>query len=112
LKEHGDDVDVIGDPTEIALVAAAMKVGLDPEMLRTSYRRIDTIPFDSETKHMVTLHEGITGQSLVVIKGAPEIVLAYCDRAADGAPLDRDRVCGVVDELAERGRRVMAVAWR
>lgn len=112
LGQHGEAVEAIGDPTEVALLVAAKKVGIDTNLVRTRYRRVDTIPFDSETKYMVTLHRGITEQSLIVIKGAPEVVLRYCEPAADGSPLERDRVFGVVDELAGRGRRVMAIAWR
>jgi calcium-translocating P-type ATPase len=87
-------------PTEIALFEAAERHGLDPDAERERSPRLDAIPFQSERKLMATLH----ARGHLLMKGAPEIVLERC-AARDGA---RE----AVDELAARGRRVLAVAAR
>jgi calcium-translocating P-type ATPase len=85
-------------PTELALIAAAERAGIDAAAERERAPRLDAIPFDSGRKFMATLHEG----GRVLVKGAPEVVLERC--------LPRDGALEVVDGLAARGRRVLAVA--
>jgi magnesium-transporting ATPase (P-type) len=100
----------VGDPTEIALVAAAAKLGVDAAQARSRSPRLDVIPFDAAQKYMATLHEVPEGGKLVVMKGAPEVILGRCDRmGADGA-LDHAGVTAVLNALAARGMRVLAVA--
>ncbi len=102
---------VEGDPTEAALIVAAEKAGLLPELGR--FRRVDEIPFESERQYMVTLHEGPQGRHLYM-KGSIERVLAACATAlsADGStgPLDADRILATVDTMASSGLRVLAFA--
>ncbi|MBB3332116.1 magnesium-transporting ATPase (P-type) [Halomonas campaniensis] len=105
-----------GDPTEGALVVAGLKAGLDAREVARHYPRDDVIPFESLYKFMVTLHhhhEG--GQRLLFLKGAPERVLAVCDRerTRDGdRPLDRPRWEQRMDAIAARGQRLLAVALK
>lgn len=70
---------VVGDPMEGALVALAMKGGLDPAAARAEWPRRDEIPFDAAHRYMATLHEGPDGTGLVLVKGAPEVVLVLTD---------------------------------
>jgi magnesium-transporting ATPase (P-type) len=104
-----------GDPTEGALLALAMKLGLDPEALRRARPRLDVIPFESEHRYMATLHDRAGGHVLLV-KGAPERVLAMCTQqaAADGAgePVDAAFWQAAIDAQARAGRRVLALAER
>ncbi|MGC4064413.1 MAG: hypothetical protein QM784_07175 [Polyangiaceae bacterium] len=58
---------------------------------------------------MATLHEDRDGQRRVIVKGAPEVVLQRCDKLGDRC-LDVAEVHGVVDRLASRGMRVLAIA--
>jgi len=107
---------LVGDPTEGALVVAARKAGLDPDAIRSEAPRVDEVPFDSAVKYMVTLHPRGDDGSLVVVKGAPDVVLARCShvRLADGpAPLDATARTGLQDAndgLGGQGLRVLAVA--
>jgi magnesium-transporting ATPase (P-type) len=104
-----------GDPMEAALLAAAMKAGLDPEALRAGIPRHDAIPFDSAHRFMASLHEDDDGVPIVVLKGAPERVLAMCgaEWRADGtAPLDQAAWLERAEALAARGQRVLAFAMR
>jgi magnesium-transporting ATPase (P-type) len=94
--------------TEIALVVAAMKLGIDVEAVRARRRRLDLVPFDSRTRRMVTLDELEDGRRLVIVKGAPEVVLEDCDPQT----FDRRTIMELVDLLAASGMRVIAVATR
>ena len=73
-----------GDPMEAALVALAMKAGLDPTLMRKQLPRSDEIPFDALHRFMATLHHSHDGKAFILIKGAPERVLAMCASRAHG----------------------------
>jgi len=94
-----------GDPTEIALVAAAVKRGVDVEELRRRFPRAAEHPFDALTKRMITVHRADT-DFLWALKGAPAVVLDACD--VDDRM--RARIAGANVDLAKRGLRVLAVA--
>jgi calcium-translocating P-type ATPase len=91
-------------PTEAALLGAAERAGLDVEHERALAPRIDAIPFDSDRKLMATLHAPAAGGRVVVVKGAPEVVLERCVLPDDAS--------AAVDALAASGMRVLAVAER
>ncbi|MCZ7563467.1 MAG: HAD-IC family P-type ATPase [Burkholderiales bacterium] len=106
---------VDGDPTEGALIVAAMKAGLDPFLENERRPRTDVIPFESEHRFMATLHHDHAGHAFVFLKGAPERVLELCTherQAGEDRPLARALWERRVDALAEQGRRVLAVATR
>jgi Ca2+-transporting ATPase len=108
---------VRGDPTEGALIVAAIKAGLQRPNLDRDYPRVGEIPFTSESKRMTTLHatpDGAVGYS----KGAPEVVLDACSRqltACGETALDsaaRERLLATAREMASEALRVLAVARR
>jgi magnesium-transporting ATPase (P-type) len=112
---HQDGVwKVEGDPTEGALYPFGNKLGLERQAEQRAYRRIEVIPFESEHRFMATLHQDDAGRRLLLVKGAPEVILDHCDRRAgsDGAaaPLDRAYFERASDELAAQGERVLALA--
>ena len=106
---------VEGDPTEGALYPFATKLGMDREAEAKAWARIDAIPFESEHKFMATLQRAASGEQVLLVKGAPEVILEHCDRqqTANGQPkpLDRERFAQVADKLAGQGERVLAAAW-
>ena len=106
---------VEGDPTEGALYPFATKLSMDRQAEQKAYPRIDAIPFESEHKFMATLHKSGNGKEILLVKGAPEVILENCDRqqTRDGktAPLDRERFAKVSDKLAGQGERVLGLAW-
>jgi cation-transporting ATPase F len=113
--EDGDAHEVVGDPTEAALLVTARKAGLDPETVSERHPRVSVIPFESERRFMATLHRSPAGQDPVVhVKGAVETVLDMCThtltREGDRAPLDRADIERQVDALAAEGLRVLAFA--
>src|SRR5262249_57498261 len=78
-------------------------------------RGIDGIAFESEHKFMATLQRAASGEQVLLVKGAPEVILEHCDRqqTADGPsnPLDREHFLKQSDRLAAQGERVLAFAW-
>ena len=108
---HGPEGWVLaGDPTEGALLALALKAGLDPveELARTP--RHDSIPFESEHRFMATLHHDHRGRVFALLKGAPERVLDLCVRDAGGQPIDLDDWRARMHAAAAEGQRVLALA--
>ena len=106
---------VEGDPTEGALYPFAMKLSMDRHAEQAAFPRIDAIPFESEHKFMATLHESADGKQVLLVKGAPEVILERCNlqQTAEGqpVPLDRERFTKEADRLASQGERVLALAW-
>src|SRR5271166_6505416 len=106
---------VEGDPTEGALYPFATKLGLNREAEQAASPRVDAIPFESEHKFMATLHKSAEGAEMLLVKGAPEVILEHCDRqqmaGGQPAPLDRERFMQESDRLAAQGERVLGLAW-
>ncbi|MBV9286500.1 MAG: HAD-IC family P-type ATPase [Hyphomicrobiales bacterium] len=105
---------VEGDPTEGALYPFAAKLGMERAVEATALPRVDAIPFESEHKFMATLNRSADGREMLLVKGAPEVILDHCDRqqtANGAAPLDRDRFAREGDRLAAQGERLLGLAW-
>ena len=115
LVQSGGKWAVEGDPTEGALYPFAAKLGMNRAAETAAAARIDAIPFESEHKFMATLHRAADGGGqMLLVKGAPEVVLDHCDRqqgAAGPAPIERERFAREGDRLAAQGERVLALAW-
>ncbi len=106
---------VEGDPTEVALITAAIKAGLGREALERALPRLDTLPFESQHQYMASLHAA-TAESAAVIymKGSLESVLSRCSDTltvnATTAPLDKALIFSEVEAMAAKGLRVLAFA--
>ncbi len=122
-----DQVKVVGDSTEAALLVAAQKIGFTREQLELDLPRVAELPFSSERKAMTTVHEvrGEAAQRLfpdakyvVITKGAPDRLIEWSesertpDEALDLSDSDRRLWQQRVDELANDGLRVLGIAWR
>lgn len=117
LVEEEGIGDIIGDPTEGALVVAAAKKGIWRPDLELGHRRIGEVPFSSERKMMTTLNaseEGLYAYS----KGAPEVILGCCTKIFLGGqekeltPEIRKEILDTVNEMANQTLRVMGFAYR
>lgn len=114
---HVQGNQVIGDPTEAALIVAARKAGLVKDELEHQYPRIRDIPFSSERKRMTTFHE-IDGEHVVYMKGAPDIILGLCSHVLEGGnPVSlheekRKEILSVYNDMASRALRALAMAFK
>jgi Ca2+-transporting ATPase len=116
-----NDGELIGDPTEGALVALAAKGGIDAVATREAYPRVAELPFDAAYKFMATFH-AMTDQSghdvvRCLVKGAPDQLLARAATVfdADEGPVPangefKERYLAENQRLGEQGLRVLATA--
>ncbi|MBW8457075.1 MAG: cation-translocating P-type ATPase [Thiobacillus sp.] len=108
------DGTLAGDPTETALLEAAQAAGFDKAALQQSLPRVAELPFDSDRARMSTLHRD--GETvLMLVKGAPEGVLALCIDQLDAGgttSIDPAALQDEAEQLAAQGLRVLAFALK
>jgi P-type Ca2+ transporter type 2C len=103
-----------GDPTEVALVQAAVAAGWDIAAAARRSPRVGELPFTAARASMTTLHR-VGTEVIGYTKGSPERVIARCrDRLGpEGvAKLDRGAVMRAAEDMAAAGFRVIAVSSR
>jgi Ca2+-transporting ATPase len=116
LHEAGK-IETVGDPTEVALLIAALKLGISRHGLVASRPEVREEPFDPATKAMATVHADGDGY-LYAVKGAPESVLDHCvavrTRAGDLPLTDATRREWLDRSHAQgsEGLRTLAVATK
>ena len=113
FQEKNGQPKLEGAPTEGALLTASLKAGLDQDQENRVNPRKDILPFSSEEKFMVTLHHYESGDSVFILKGAPEKVVEKCSSQGalqDAAPLDPDFWVEQGNHMASMGQRLLAVA--
>ena len=114
--------DVVGDPTEAALIVLAAKLGIDAEETRRAYPRVAEIPFDSDYKFMATFHritvDGVE-RVIMLVKGGPDVVMSRC--SVSGGPMSGEQVPmdaagsdleSANAQMGSKGLRVLAFAAR
>ena len=106
-----------GDPMEAALLSFAGKVTMpDGGDFRHDWPRTDVLPFDSARQFMATLNHNHNGTGLVLVKGAPEVILKRCGSVLSGDGSHSDLVpeawLGKAEALARQGQRVLALAGK
>lgn len=112
IHDHGS-WDVLGDPTEGALLFLAQKQGLDIQEIRKQWPLIDEKPFDSVTKMMT-----VVVKNHMFSKGAPESILNVCDKIMIGnkeikmTDEERKKIKKQVDRWASEGLRVLAFSFK
>ena len=125
---------VVGDPTEGALLVAAAKAGMFHVETNKNYPRENEIPFDSERKRMITVHDvkhpkpedaspfydKIGAEwDVIAVKGAPDVVLEFCthyqtmnDVPRRLTPKKRKEIMPANDDMTEDALRVLGMAYR
>ena len=106
---HHRDGDWIwrGDTVDIALLSFGCKLNYQRETLLDLYPQINQIPFESEHQFSASYHTTGADSAMVFVKGAPEKILEMCDLKEEK---DKTNYIAIVEEMAERGYRVLALA--
>jgi len=134
LEEGGKTHRVIGDPTEGALLVAAAKGGAYRVELKQAYPRESEVPFDSERKRMITVHDvkhpepgdaspfydmNVLDWDVIAMKGAPDVVLGLCSHYQTikdvSRPLTdekRREIIAANDAMTRNALRVLGLAYR
>lgn len=118
LKKKGTRWEVMGDPTDGALLVLAAKQGLEKHRLLERLQVAREYPFDSKKKMMTTVVRDRDGTYYSLVKGAPEVVLPLCRWVAakdNSVPLtgeELQNINRISDEWAGGAYRLLAVAWR
>ncbi len=111
--------EIIGEPTEAALVRYALEKGVNKAGLESEMPRIAEAPFDSVRKMMSTLHKDYRGKYVQYTKGAPDELLKKCTHIMK----DNGDIVQLTDELsrsildnnkgmADKALRVLAAAFK
>lgn len=125
---------IVGDPTEGALLVAASKAGAIHVEIDEAYPRENEVPFDSERKRMITIHNVLDPKShdlspfhdekhkdwdVIAVKGAPDIVLDLCTQyqGMDDKPRPltqeaKERILAANDSMTKDALRVIGLAYR
>jgi Ca2+-transporting ATPase len=102
-EQQGGEWRAVGDPFDVALGVAAAKLGVLADDLAPRWHRVEDAPFDDTRRLMRTVHRGVDGRTIEILKGAPEALLGLLpEGAAEAARRE-------ADALADQGYRVLAV---
>lgn len=116
--EAGDHLEGNGDPTELAMLGAAVTHGWKPSDILKEFQRVGEIPFESERQRMAVTVRNRKNQTFVYVKGAADVVVDFCryvETNGKVSPMDPDRrrqILQANDSMAEDALRVLAVAYR
>ncbi|MFC7249428.1 cation-translocating P-type ATPase [Halomicroarcula sp. GCM10025324] len=115
VTEEDGEVNVTGDPMEVALLIAGVKGGLDRDDLLGSLPEAREVSFDPAVKMMATYHD-FDGRYTVAVKGAPEAVIDASSRVVTGedsrelSATEKDEWIEKSERMAEDGLRVLGLA--
>ncbi|NLM70753.1 MAG: calcium-translocating P-type ATPase, PMCA-type [Synergistaceae bacterium] len=118
LSKSSGETEVLGNPTEGALLMWLYERGEDYRRIRGSFDVIDQLPFSTERKFMATLGRGRDGLTTLHAKGAPEILMERCSRILlfEGSELftddHKEEIMASVRSFQRRGMRVIGLASR
>ncbi len=117
LINEGDRIELIGDPTEAALLVSAQKAGLDTHKLQDKTPRLAEIEFSSERKRMTTINS-FKDNKVAFTKGAPEIVVELCTKILVNGKIERLtrpeklKIIQRNEEFANQALRVLGFAYK
>ncbi|WP_461198014.1 cation-translocating P-type ATPase [Enterococcus sp. N249-2] len=116
--KFGEEGNLIGDPTETALVQFGMDQGFHVRDLVDQEPRVADLPFDSDRKLMSTIHQQEDGRYLVAVKGAPDVLLGRTAKVLlDGqeVPMDDQQKQAILTnntDMAKQALRVLGMAYK
>lgn len=109
---------LIGDPTETALVQFGLDHDFDVRDVLKNEPRVAELPFDSDRKLMSTIHEEADGRYFVAVKGAPDQLLKRVTRIEDNGQVraitddERATILSLNTDLAKQALRVLMMAYK
>lgn len=109
LDMSGDKPEVLGNPTEGALLLWLQRRGADYQTLRRDAVRVAELPFTTERKYMATVVRSATGHNILYVKGAPEIVYAMCRNTAG---VSKDGVDALLLDYQNQAMRTLGFAYQ
>ncbi|MCJ7423963.1 cation-transporting P-type ATPase [Candidatus Bathyarchaeota archaeon] len=107
---------IVGDPTDGALLVAALKYGINVQSVLAQKPIVHVLPFDSERKRMTTIHDN--SKKMAYTKGAPRSIISICDRILANGQIEAltgkclQSLETKILELANEGLRIIAVAYK
>ena len=104
-----DIPEVLGNPTEGALLLWLLQKGVDYNKIRTSVNLIEELPFSTERKYMATVVKKANGQTVVFVKGAPEIVFGMC---SDTSGVTKQEIEAQLLTYQNQAMRTLGFAYR
>ncbi|MDE5586543.1 MAG: calcium-translocating P-type ATPase, PMCA-type [Muribaculaceae bacterium] len=108
LDLAGEKPQVLGNPTEGALLLWLTERGVDYAALRAKAVRVDELPFTTERKYMATVVKSSTGKNILYVKGAPEIVFGMC---SDTAGVSKAEIDAQLLEYQNMAMRTLGFAY-
>ncbi|MDE6649645.1 MAG: calcium-translocating P-type ATPase, PMCA-type [Muribaculaceae bacterium] len=109
LDLAGEKPQVLGNPTEGALLLWLASRGVDYAAMRAKASRIEEIPFTTERKYMATVVKSSTGKNILYVKGAPEIVFGMC---RDTAGVTKSEIDARLLEYQNMAMRTLGFAYQ
>ena len=103
------NVTALGNPTEGALLLWLHDAGIDYMALREACEPLACLPFSTMTKFMVTIIDSATGKRLLLLKGAPEIVMRLCGKVVGDVPFEQ--VSKELSDFQSKAMRTLAFAY-
>ncbi|NLK08798.1 MAG: cation-translocating P-type ATPase [Firmicutes bacterium] len=117
-SDSNEQLSLVGDPTEGALLVAAAKAGIYREEVEQDFTVVGELPFDSRRKRMTVLTESKTHGAMAWIKGAPDVILGLCTHQlieGEAVPLtirDKQEIQSCYEKMSSAALRVLALAQR
>lgn len=117
-SKNESDWNIVGDPTEGALLVLGAKGGIWRETLENEITRVEEIPFDSDRKRMTVIYKDEQGNKEAYVKGAPNVILNLCSKVLINGqvkpltPQMREAVKLNNSKMASKALRVLALAYK
>ncbi|UWW01446.1 hypothetical protein NW064_04565 [Mycoplasmopsis felis] len=95
----------VGDPTETGILRYGLMNDNSADKFYKTYNKLDSIPFDSDRKTMSVLVENINKEKMIIVKGAPDVILSKCINKEDS-------YFEINEEWSKSSYRVIAIAYK
>ena len=109
LDMSGEKPEVLGNPTEGALLLWLHDRGVNYSELKEKAKPVEELPFSTERKYMATVVESATGKRIIYVKGAPEIVFGMCH---DTAGVTKAEIDARLLDYQNQAMRTLALAYQ